>query len=214
MSDLSTAFGTPARAQLGGLLAKRSGSEAPAAAPPATTAAPAAEPVDDVDADAIDRGEAPADAPAPVRRAEPASAPAAAVAVVGEAGTDLVTTTQVSVYLTPDAIAAVRRARAGGRRTNADVALDAIDSTVDRLPTLLSARRTGPDRPNSLFPARPRPTRAAGDGPRRALWSMKATAAELTVIDRLVGQLGAASRSELIATAIEASLTRPRRRRG
>ncbi len=200
--DLSTAFGTPARAQLGGLLPKRASEPPP----------PAEAPVPTTDEAAADVEAAAPEPAAPARRADTASH-ASAPSTPAETGSEPVTTTQVSVYLTPDAIAAVRRARAGGRRTNADVALDAIDATVDRLPKLLASRRTGPDRPNSLFPARPRPARAASDGPRRVLWSMKATAAELAVIDRLVDTAGAASRSELIATAIEAHLTRPRRRR-
>lgn len=191
--DLTSAFGVPAAAQtaqLAGRLAKRStASEQPPA--------PAAEP-----APAPELAEAPTPASAPPAAAAATAPPAAAE----EDGTP----TQVSVYLTAAAVAAVRRAK--GRRTNADVALDAIDATIDQLPALLTARRTT-DRPGSLFPARRRAHRGAfSNDPPRVLWSMKATPAELAVLDRLVGQLGASSRSELIATAIEAHLTRPRRR--
>lgn len=189
--DLTSAFGVPATAQtaqLSGRLAKRStASEQPA---PAAEPAPTPEPA-----------EAPAPASAP-----PAAAAAAPPAAAEEDGTP----TQVSVYLTAAAVAAVRRVK--GRHTNADVALDAIDATIDQLPALLTARRTT-DRPGSLFPARRRAHRGAySNDPPRVLWSMKATPAELAVLDRLVGQVGASSRSELIATAIEAHLTRPRRR--
>jgi len=120
-------------------------------------------------------------------------------------------TTQVSVYLLPDAIQAARRVR--GRRTNAELAWEAIDATHQRLGELLATRHGGAPRPGSLFPARQTGGRPGAVGEaRRALWSMKATPAELAVVDRLVADLGAVSRSELIATAIEAHLTGSRRR--
>jgi hypothetical protein len=121
-------------------------------------------------------------------------------------------TSQVSVYLLPELLQTVRRARAttARGRTNADLAFEAIDATHRKLAELIAARRTGSGRPGSLFPAR-RTGRAGADSARRVLWSMKATPVELAVIDRLVAETSAASRSELIATAMEAHLL-PRRR--
>ena len=118
-------------------------------------------------------------------------------------------TSQVSIYLLPEAIQAARRAR--GRRTNAELAWEAIDATHQRLAELLATRHGGTPRPGSLFPARQAGRTVATGEARRALWSIKATPAELAVVDRLVAELGAAFRSELIATAVEAHLSGRRR---
>ena len=185
--DLSEAFGTPAIAQLGGLLPRRGG-EAEAPAPP-----PAPEPE-------------PAPAPAtPAVGSPPPSSPPAATGAVEP-------TSQVSVYLSPRALEAVRRERRRSGATNADLAFRAIDATIDRLPELLADRHTTSRGPRSLFPDRRRPRRPAGGGDPKVLWSLKATPSEMQVLDRLVEQLGAGSRSELVATAIEAHLVRSRRR--
>jgi hypothetical protein len=117
----------------------------------------------------------------------------------------------VSVYVLPELLHAVRRARTNTRgRTNSDIAFEAIDATHKKLPELIAARHGGPDRTSSLFPTR-RMGRAVADPVRRVLWTLKATPAELEVVDRLVVEAGAASRSELIATAMEAHLL-PRQR--
>lgn len=111
------------------------------------------------------------------------------------------------MYLPPQVLQAVRRARAGARgRTNADIAFEAIDATHALLGELVAAHRGGTGRPGSLFPARHTVRPVVAAGVRRVLWSMKATPAELAVIDRLVAETGSVSRSELIATAMEAHL--------
>jgi hypothetical protein len=110
---------------------------------------------------------------------------------------------QISVYLTPSTVAAARRARTRTGGTNADIALDAIDAHANQLAKLIAERHIS-HRPESLFPARRTPPRPGGV--RRMLWSCKLTEAELEVIDRLVDEHGARSRSELIAAALEANL--------
>lgn len=116
-------------------------------------------------------------------------------------------TSQVSVYLDADALLAVRKTRRATGQTNADIAFAAIDATHDRLADLVAARRRGAARPaGSLFPTR-QTTRLGADRSRRVvLWAMRATRTELAVIDRLVDQVAAGSRSELIAAAVEAQL--------
>ncbi|WP_214417073.1 ribbon-helix-helix protein, CopG family [Sphaerisporangium fuscum] len=124
-------------------------------------------------------------------------------------------TYQISVYLLPAAVRAAEEIRRRTGMTNAAIAYDALDVLRDRLAELLTARRSGPGRPSdSLFPSRRgQSTRvvAAREG-RRQLWAMRATDAELEVIDRLCRQTGAKSRSELISCALEAQLLAPRRR--
>uniref|UniRef100_UPI003F493F73 hypothetical protein n=1 Tax=Sphaerisporangium sp. CA-236357 TaxID=3240030 RepID=UPI003F493F73 len=127
------------------------------------------------------------------------------------AGSDV--TYQVSVYLLPAAVRAAEDVRRRTGMTNSVIAYDALDAMRDRLSELVTARRSGPDRPDSLFPGRRESVRAvaAREG-RRQLWSMRATDAELHVIDRLCRQTSAKSRSELISCALEAHLLTPRRR--
>ncbi|MBG0826148.1 hypothetical protein HS048_36390 [Planomonospora sp. ID91781] len=121
----------------------------------------------------------------------------------------------MSVYVMPEALRAVEQVRRRSGRTNAEIAYDALDAVRDRLAELVNDRR-GPARSaDSLFPGRrsssTRQT-AAREG-RRALWSIQATAAEIAVLDGLVDDSGARSRSEVISCAVEA-VHLPRRRRG
>src|SRR5690606_11144152 len=142
--------------------------------------------------------------PAPARRADPP-----------QPADD--STFQVSVYVLPDVVRALDGARRRTGRTNAELAYDALDAVRGRLEELVTARRGGGDRPaGSLFPGRrSRASRAAAsaDG-RRRLWSMKATADELEVLDGLVEETGARSRSEVISCALEAVHGPRGRRRG
>ena len=124
-----------------------------------------------------------------------------------EAPVDDGITSQVSVYLAADALLVVRQTRRTTGQTNAEIAFAAIDATHDRLAELVAARRRGADRPaGSLFPARQSTRAARGQARRVVLWAMRATRAELAVVDRLVDQVDAGSRSELIAAAVEAHL--------
>lgn len=116
-------------------------------------------------------------------------------------------TSQVSVYLAADALVAVRRVRRETGRTNAEVAFAAIDATHHQLRELVARRRAGAGRPDGfLFPVRRSGRPSAGPGRRVVLWAMRATSAEVAILDRLVDEAGAASRSELIASAIEGDL--------
>jgi hypothetical protein len=212
-SELGNAFG-PSAAGLAGRLARRSStpaapaipvpqrhpeppSPAPTPAPQRAVEAPAPEPPEPER-----RPAKKASRPATKRTPAPRPAPTPAVPVDVPTSTS---TVQVSVYLLPAALQAVRREVRRTKRTNADMAFTAIDATHRDLPELVARRRIIPREEGSLFPSRVR-HRATGDESRRILWSMQATPDELQVIDQLVDDTGAASRSELISVAVEAHL--------
>jgi hypothetical protein len=121
---------------------------------------------------------------------------------------------QIPVYVLPAAKAAAQQRRARDRVTNAEVAFAAIDTTFPELQQLLQSRRTVQREDGSLFPSRRHRTRGSSAEPqsRRVAWVLQATAEELGVLDSLVVELGAESRSELIAAAIEAHLLTKSRR--
>ena len=199
---LAETFGPPA---LANLLTRRT----PAPASPPTTAPGPADSTPDASASQVKTSseERPTrrrrTAPPSARRESPAAVPAESADPVGDV------TSQVSVYVLPELLQAVRRTRANDRgRTNADIAFEAIDATHRKLAEIVAARHGRAGRPGSLFPTRR--TGRSTEPTRRVLWSMKATPAELAVVDRLVTETGAVSRSELIATAMEAHLL-PRR---
>jgi len=114
--------------------------------------------------------------------------------------------TATSVYIHPDAKTKIRKLRDG--RTNAEIALGAIDAVHERLAELVDAHHTQapPGGEGSLFPGRRTTTGRRRGGPRRVLWTIQITPAETAVIDRLMTETGAASRSELVAVAVEAHL--------
>lgn len=118
----------------------------------------------------------------------------------------------MSAYVLPAAKAEVARVRTQAGRTNAEVVFDAIDAVHHELPHLIAARNTVWRPEDSLFPARvQRRRRQQGRGPaetaaRRILWTLRATTAELEILDRMAGECGAESRSELISVAVEAAL--------
>lgn len=123
----------------------------------------------------------------------------------------------VPVYLHPAVRTAAVSQRKETKCTNAEIAFNAIDDVQHRLPGLIRDRRLQARPETSLFPARVRRGRFAGGGAaasagdaRRVLFQFRATDAELEIIDRLVGEHGAESRSELIAVAMEESLLRGR----
>ena len=129
------------------------------------------------------------------------------------AGLQSTTTVPVSVYIRPDVLAiARRRIRGRQRMAHAEIAIEAIEAQHFQLAELVAARHTTQVRPGSgLFPAR-HVLRRGGDGPRRVLWTIFLTGAEIAVIDQLCEEHHAQSRSELISAAVEAHLT-PRSRR-
>ena len=140
---------------------------------------------------------APAPRPQPVRAAEPVEE------------LDVEVTSQLSVYVLPEAVQAIRKARQSSGHLNAEIAFDAIDSTRDILPYLVQARQVTPRAEGSLFPAR----RAARRGRRRVseqqartLWTIQITQAEHQVLKDLVAETGADSVSQLVSAAIEAYL--------
>lgn len=108
-------------------------------------------------------------------------------------------TRQISVYVLPHVPDAIRAAK--GSRTNAAVVYDAIERCQARLPELLAARRAAPAPAGALFTRQPGDAR---DDETRIPWTFKVTVANRRVLDRLVTTFAAASRSELVATALEA----------
>jgi hypothetical protein len=121
---------------------------------------------------------------------------------------------QIPVYLLPAAKAAAQQRRALDRISNAEVAFAAIDTMFPELQQLLQSRRTVERKAGSLFPSRKHRVRGSSAQPqsRRVAWVLQATAEELSVLDSLVVELGAESRSELIAAALEAHLLTKNRR--
>jgi hypothetical protein len=112
----------------------------------------------------------------------------------------------ITVYLTTEAVEGARKMRSAGV-TNGHIALLAIEALQDRLHELVAARR-GSDRKEAiteptLFPPRSG-TAAKSSKPRRTMWSVRLTPAEIDVLQRLVAATGAASRSELVSVAVEA----------
>lgn len=207
-SGLGEAFGGSARGghqDLSGLLPPRPAPTAPAPEPDAEESAAPDPPGDQQTPPAPPEPRKPAKTARPARRAStPPPEPA------GAEDTDV--TYPVSVYV----LARVRRVAEKRRKetgvTNARIAFDAIDGCQHRLAGLIQARRTTPRAENSLFPSRV--TRRPDPGvteQRRVLYQMRATAAEITVLDRLTEEAGAESRSELVSVALEAALLPPRR---
>lgn len=213
MSDLSAQFGRSAAAQareLGALLPPRSPrtavvSEQANDTPPAgdevgTEATPKASANDNAESPDEDQQ---AKRSIPSRRLR--SAPAEF---------DQTQSFQIPVYILPAAKAAAQQRRTRDRVTNAEVAFSAIDTMFPQLQQLLQSRRTVERKDGSLFPSRRYRIRGSSAEPRsrRVAWVLQATAEELGVLDSLVVELGAESRSELIATAIEAHLLTKGRR--
>lgn len=230
MPDLSQQFGRPAAASLGGLLPRRPAAApesakrdpAPdeeadrAAAPPdpeATSEQPTQEPTPAGAADSTgrDTGRTPApgggaDTRRPPRTASRRLRPAPAMESESQ-------TFQVPTYVRTQVKSAAQQRRARDQQTNAELAFEAIDATFADLHELLRQRRTTARRPDSLFPPRQRRVQGSSAQPdtRVVPWVIQATAAEIAVLDGLVGELGAESRSELIAVALEAHLLNRRR---
>ncbi len=212
MSDLSVQFGRSGAAQareLGGLLQPRSPRAAAAREQPDNST-----PTGEVWTEAIPQASGDDNAGPPVddqqaKRSTPNRRLRPAPAEI-----DQTQCFQIPVYVLPAAKAAAQQRRARDRVTNAEVAFSAIDTMFSELQQLLQSRRTFQRKEGSLFPSRRHRTRGSSAEPqsRRVAWVLQATAEELGVLDSLVVELGAESRSELIAAAIEAHLLTKSRR--
>lgn len=219
MPDLSEQFGGSARAGLGELLPPRPAtrptpsprgddSEPPAPAPTDHRSDPDDAMVsdeavsDEVTTEPDNSPEARSRPRTPSRRLQPAPAQ------VSQSQSF-----QVATYVRPAVKTAAQQRRARDRATNAEIAFEAIDATFSGLQQLLQRRRTVQRKPDSLFPARTRRRFGTSAQPetRMVPWVLQATADEIKVLDDLVSELGAESRSELIAVALEAHL-QPKRR--
>lgn len=124
-------------------------------------------------------------------------------------------TSQSIVYLAPGLRDTLDAARKRDRRTNSDLVFDAIDRAQHQLPELVTRQQRQERPPNSLFSARPSRTRQRATSPseRTVPFTFRATADELAVIDRLVEETSASSRSSLIAAALHATFARGMRRK-
>lgn len=213
MPDLSEQFGGSARAGLGELLPPRPPTrptpppqghdpEPPPAVPAPLAVEDDAVIVDEAPTEPDNGPEARSRPRTPSRRLQPAPAQ------VNQSQSF-----QVATYVRPAVKTAAQQRRARDRATNAEVAFEAIDATFSGLQQLLQHRRTVQRKPDSLFPARTRRRFGTSAQPetRMVPWVLQATADEIKVLDDLVSELGAESRSELIAVALEAHL-QPRRR--
>lgn len=110
----------------------------------------------------------------------------------------------VIVYLPATLRTQLREVTAKSGSTYTDLALDAIDATHSRLSDLLQAPGR-PDRPSSLF-AGARPRRRQRHIEPQVQVSLRLTTSQLKVIDDLVSDCAASSRSALVATALRAYL--------
>lgn len=215
MPDLSEQFGGSARAGLGELLPPRPAGRATSPPPrgddpePPRTA-PTADRSDEDDAVVADEV-----ATEPDRSPEPGSRPRTSSRRLQPAPAQVSQSQsfQVATYIRPAVKTAAQQRRARDRATNAEIAFEAIDATFSGLQQLLQRRRTVQRKPDSLFPARTRRRFGTSAQPetRMVPWVLQATACEIKVLDDLVSELGAESRSELIAVALEAHL-QPKRR--
>ena len=113
----------------------------------------------------------------------------------------------VAVYLLPEVARKLTQIRRSTGQTNADMSLDSIDHWHRRgqLGKLIAQRQVGTRKrtKDSIFPER-RGGGRAKTGQHRKLWTLQATLPELKVIDNLVEEFGANSRSELVSVALEA----------
>lgn len=213
--DLSAQFGRPATAQtrgLDGLLPPRrtppplpdSGvaDTEEEAAPPEREAASTPGSGSGPD-ESVSQHDAQESGPSPRRRAGPSRRLHPAPAAKGVAQSF-----QVPAYVLPSVKNAAQQRRVRDRLTNAEIAFAAIDASFAQLHQLIRARRTVDRGPTSLFPPRTRRAMGSSAQPdtRRVPWVLQATAEEMSVLDGLVTELGAESRSELIAIALEAHL--------
>jgi hypothetical protein len=87
--------------------------------------------------------------------------------------------------------------------TYKELALDAVEATADRLPDLLAAQRPKA-RAGGLFAGERVAAQVRPEGRRQV--SIKLTESSIAALDDLASKHGARSRSELVATALDAYL--------
>jgi hypothetical protein len=195
--DLSDAFGpsgkSKAAERLGGLLPSRAaepvapGPQQPEAAEPEPAPTHAEEP-------------SPPEAGAPSETVAASPATAEPVTMSSDHSYSAGAAKQINTWVLPEVKQYLKGRRRQTGKTNAELAFDAIDATAAQLHDLLGTRRTRNREPGSLFPGRVQTRLIATN---RELWSIQATPAEIKVIDHLVDQTGAESRSELLSVALE-----------
>ena len=113
----------------------------------------------------------------------------------------------VAVYLPPDLAAWLRSTAAECEQTYSDVVLAAFETQAGDLPaTLDSGAALDPGR-STLFP--PRPTRRRTTPKAKVQVQLRLTGDELAVIDRLVAQHQAPSRTALVVRVLAAEASAP-----
>lgn len=119
-------------------------------------------------------------------------------------GYDGETVHRVSVYLSQAAALAARRTEL----VRGALAIEAVEAAMERgvLPLLIKIRGGGVKKQGSRFPARThsrRVTKPARGVSTRTLWQPSFTAEEIRVLDEILDEVGAESRSQLISVAVE-----------
>ncbi|ANY10690.1 hypothetical protein [Pseudonocardia sp. HH130630-07] len=128
---------------------------------------------------------------------------------------DTTATSQAIVYVSPSVRKALEAARRRDRQTNAELVFDAVDRTKDQLADLVADQNRQERPADSLFASRLTRTRrrAASPSERLVPFSFRATESEYNVLDWLVTDTSATSRSALVSVALEAVYGQRRRRR-
>ncbi len=197
-ADLGNAFGGPSRsAGLSGRLAPLRASPAPTVAepvpqedePPAESARPAKAKSTKASASRAARTDQPDPTPRP------------------KAVPDIADETSGALQVTAIYISAAIRERlrdTAGERTYTEVVLEAIESTLEELRTKFNTVA----RSESMFSGRARPQNKAHAEPFVQV-TIRPLKDDLAIVDGLVEQLGAPSRSALISAALEIHLLAP-----
>ncbi|MFI6029392.1 hypothetical protein [Amycolatopsis magusensis] len=117
-------------------------------------------------------------------------------------------TFQTTIYVLPEARRLAKARRDDTGQLNATIAMDAVDEALrhEWLPTLIAKRQQKPRPEDSRFPSRRAVRRSRPRGLKsnpRVIWQLFFTADELKVLDEIIDETGAASRSELVSVALE-----------
>jgi len=113
----------------------------------------------------------------------------------------LAATQQASVYIPGNLLDQVKTMRRDTGLTSGEIIANAIEATYSQLPGLLApAPATG-----KLFSSRRARPATSPDGPPTAL-TFRMTARDLAVMDQVEAEVGARSRSQLVAVALRAYL--------
>lgn len=115
--------------------------------------------------------------------------------------------TRALSFTTPVSVrGATRVALRDSETTLAELVLSAVAAHIDDLPALIAAERPASAPALGPFPDAPGPARARTDAEPRVNVSLRLSAGNLQVLDQLVEESGADSRSQLITAALRRHL--------